>query len=105
MRQPPGTINLGTQEESAISKDPQVTHESNLEEEDHRMPLDAASPATGPGPADMMAEIKAASGTGLPAKPSPSLKRVLQDISASLEDLQAVVREAESPRRERPGGG
>ena len=36
MRQPPGTINLGTQEESAISKDPQVTHASNLEEEDPR---------------------------------------------------------------------
>ena len=61
--QAPGTINLETQEESAISKDPQVTHESNLEEEDPRMSLDAASPATGPGPADMMAESKAAAGT------------------------------------------
>ena len=39
----------------------------------------------------MMAESKAAAGTGLPTKPRPSLKRVLQDISASLEDLQAVV--------------
>ena len=91
IRQPPGTINLGTQEESAISKDPQVTHESKLEEEDHRMPLDASSPATGPGSPDMTAEMKAASGTGLSPKPSSSLKRVLQDISASLEDLQAVV--------------
>ena len=53
------------------------------------------SPATGPGSPDLTAEIKAASGTGLSPKPSPSLKRVLQDISASLEDLQAVVKEAD----------
>ena len=59
------------------------------------MSLDAVSPATGPGPADMMAESKAAAGTGLPTKPRPSLNRVLQDISASLGDLQAAVREAE----------
>ena len=95
IRQPPGTINLGTQEESAIYKDPPVTHKSNLEEEDPRLSLDASLPATGPGPADMMAESKTASGTGLPTKPRPSLNRVLQDISASLEDLQAAVREAE----------
>ena len=95
MHQAPGTINLETQEESAISKDPQVTRESNREEEDPRMSPDAATPATGSGPADMMAEIKAAAGTGLPVKPRPSLKRVLQDISASLGDLQAAVREAE----------
>ena len=95
IRQPPGTINLGTQEESAISKDPQVTHESQLEAEDHRMLLDASSPATGQGSPEMLTEIKAASGTGLPLKPRPSLNRVLQDISASLEDLQTVVREAE----------
>ena len=67
----------------------------SLEDEDLRLSLDAASPATGPGPADMMAEIKAAAGTGLSMKPRPSLKRVLQDISASLEDLQAAVREAD----------
>jgi len=85
----------GNQEESAISKDPQVPHESDLEEEDRRQPLGASSAATGSGSPDMMAEIKAASGTGLSLKPSPSLKRVLQDISASLEDLQAVVREAD----------
>jgi putative nucleotidyltransferase with HDIG domain/PAS domain S-box-containing protein len=59
------------------------------------MSLDGASPANGPGPADMMAEIKAAAGTGLPTKPRPSLNSVLQDISASLGDLQAAVREAE----------
>ena len=93
--QAPGTINLETQEESTISKDPQVTRESNREEEDPRMSLDAASPATGSGPADVMAESKAAAGTGLPTKPRPSLKRVLQDISASLGDLQTAVREAE----------
>jgi len=43
----------------------------------------------------MKEESKAASGTGPLLKSSPSLKRVLQDISASLEDLQAVVREAD----------
>jgi len=43
----------------------------------------------------MQDESKAASGTGPLLKSSPSLKRVLQDISASLEDLQAVVREAD----------
>jgi len=85
----------GTQEDSAISKDPQVTDESQLEAEDHRMTLDASSPATGQGSPEMLAEIKAASGTGLPTQPRPSLNRVLQDISASLEDLQTVVREAE----------
>ncbi|MBU4448504.1 MAG: HD domain-containing protein [Proteobacteria bacterium] len=95
MRQPPGTINLEIQEDSVITQDPQVTHESNLEDEDHRQSLDAASPATGPGPADMMAENKTAAGTGLPTQPRPSLNRVLQDISASLGDLQAAVREAE----------
>jgi len=95
MHQAPGTLNLETQEESAISKDPQVNRESNREEEDSRMSPDAATPATGSGPADMKAEIDAAAGSGLPAKPRPSLKRVLQDISASLGDLQAVVREAE----------
>ncbi|MBU4356669.1 MAG: hypothetical protein KJ822_15215, partial [Proteobacteria bacterium] len=84
MRQPPGTINLEIQEDSVITQDPQVTHESNLEDEDHRQSLDAASPATGPGPADMMAENKTAAGTGLPTQPRPSLNRVLQDISASL---------------------
>jgi putative nucleotidyltransferase with HDIG domain/PAS domain S-box-containing protein len=95
IRQPPGTKNLGTQEKSAIFKDPQVTHEANREEEDHRMMPDESSPATGPGSPDMTAEMKAASGTGLSLKPSPSLKSVLQDISASLEDLQAVVKEAD----------
>jgi putative nucleotidyltransferase with HDIG domain/PAS domain S-box-containing protein len=95
IRQPPGTNNLGAQEKSAISKDPPVTHETNREEEDHRMTPDAASPATGQGSPDLTAEVKAASENGLPLKPSPSLKRVLQDISASLEDLQAVVKEAD----------
>jgi len=95
IHQPPGTINLGTQEESAISKDPQVTHESKLAEEDLHLPLDAPSPGTGPGFPDLMAEIQETSETGLSLKQSPSLKRVLQDISASLEDLQTVVQEAD----------
>ena len=59
------------------------------------MSSDAVSATTGPNPADMMAERKAAAGTCLPTKPRPSLKRVLHDISASLGDLQAAVREAE----------
>ena len=44
----------------------------------------------------MTAAMQAASGTGLPLNPSLSLQRVLQDISASLEDLQTVVKEAGS---------
>jgi putative nucleotidyltransferase with HDIG domain/PAS domain S-box-containing protein len=95
MRQPPGTINLEIQEESVISQDQQVNHASEPEEAGLRLPLDAVSPATGPAPADMMTESKEAAGTGLPTKPRPSLNRVLQDISASLGDLQAAVREAE----------
>jgi putative nucleotidyltransferase with HDIG domain/PAS domain S-box-containing protein len=59
------------------------------------MSLDAVSPTTGPGPADVMAEGQSAAGTSLPTKPSPSINRVLQDISASLGDLQEAVREAE----------
>jgi PAS domain S-box-containing protein/putative nucleotidyltransferase with HDIG domain len=95
IRQPPGTMNLGTQEGSAISKDPQITRDFKVEDADHRQPDGAASPGTGLGPPDMMAEIKAASGTGLPTTPGPSLNRVLQEISDSLGDLQAAVREAE----------
>lgn len=83
-------------QEEVISQDPQVIHASNLEDEEHRKLHEAASAATGPGSADLMPEIKAAAGTGLPREPRPSLKRVLQDISASLGDLQAAVREAES---------
>jgi PAS domain S-box-containing protein/putative nucleotidyltransferase with HDIG domain len=95
IRQPPGTICLGKQEISAISKDPQVTHDPNREKEGHRITFDASSPATVPGSPDMTAEIKPPSGTGPSLQPSPSLKSVLQDISASLEDLQAVVKEAD----------
>lgn len=83
------------QEESAISKDPRVTHASDFEEEGCRRPLEASASTTGSGSPDMMAEIKAASETGLPTKSRPSLNRVLQDISASLGDLQAAVREAD----------
>jgi PAS domain S-box-containing protein/putative nucleotidyltransferase with HDIG domain len=59
------------------------------------MPLDAGSVATSPNSADMMAENKPGAETGLPTKPRPPLNKVLQDISASLGDLQAAVREAE----------
>ena len=61
----------------------------------------AASPATATGSPDMTAEIKAASGTGLPLKPGPSLKSVLQDISASLEDLQAGGKRGSISKSER----
>lgn len=59
------------------------------------MPLEAPSPAEGPGSPDMTPEIKGPAGSGQSLKSSPLLKRVLQDISASLEDLQDVVREAD----------
>jgi PAS domain S-box-containing protein/putative nucleotidyltransferase with HDIG domain len=86
---------LEIQEESAISKDPQPPQEPGLEEEDRRKPRDAASAATGLGPPAVMAETGVTPGTGLSSKSGPSLQRVLEDISASLEDLQAVVREAD----------
>jgi putative nucleotidyltransferase with HDIG domain/PAS domain S-box-containing protein len=95
IRQPPGTINLGMQEKSAISKDPQDTQEPGREEATHRIALEASSPATNPESPAPTGERQGASGTGLSLKPGPSLKRVLQDISASLEDLQAVVKEAD----------
>ena len=95
MRNPPETINLEIHEESVISQDRQVTHASNREDKDHRQSLEPASPATGPGPTDMTAEMKAAAGADLPTKPRATLTRVLQDISASLGDLQATLREAE----------
>ena len=76
-----------------------------LAEEDLHLPLDAPSAATGPGSPDLIAEIRGASGTGLPLKQSPSLKRVLHDISASLEDLQAVVQEADLQGEKERGGG
>ena len=95
MRQPPGTINLENQDESASSQDPQVTHAPKLEEAGFRLPLDTASPVTGPGPPDMMAQIKAAAGTGLSLKPNPAGNSVLPNIPASLKDLETVGREAD----------
>ena len=94
-RQAPGTVTLVTQEDSAISNDPQQTHEYRLAEEDLHLPLDASSAGTGPGSPDMTAKMPGASGTGLALRQSSSLKKVLHDISASLEDLQAVVQEAD----------
>jgi PAS domain S-box-containing protein/putative nucleotidyltransferase with HDIG domain len=96
VRQAPEALTLGTQEELAIFKDPQETQEPGLAEEDLHLPLDAPAAATAPGSPDMIAETRSEPGTGLPPRQSPSLKRVLQDISASLEDLQAVVQEADS---------
>jgi PAS domain S-box-containing protein/putative nucleotidyltransferase with HDIG domain len=87
-------MTLVTQEESAISKDAPQIHESRLAREDLHLPLDAPSAETGPGSPDGR-ENPRESGTGLPMKQSSSLKKVLHDISASLEDLQAVVQKAD----------
>jgi putative nucleotidyltransferase with HDIG domain/PAS domain S-box-containing protein len=95
MRQPTRSINLEIQEESVISQDQPVKHASNREGTDQRQSLDVASPATGPGLADMSPENEMAARTGMPTPPRPSINQVLQDISASLGDLQAVVRQAE----------
>ncbi len=95
MRPAPGTINLETQEESAISQDPQVTHASKPEEANRRLPLDVALPETGPGHPDLMAKIKAAAGTGLSRQPNSTGQIVLPDIPASLEDLEAMGRETD----------
>jgi PAS domain S-box-containing protein/putative nucleotidyltransferase with HDIG domain len=43
----------------------------------------------------MISESQAASGPGLSPKSRPLLERVMQDISASLQELQAIVREAD----------
>jgi PAS domain S-box-containing protein/putative nucleotidyltransferase with HDIG domain len=94
-RRPLGSKNLGAQERSAISQDADETRVPNREEEDSREPFDAPSPAAGPGSPVMTAESKAASEHGLSQQSGPLLKRVLQDISASLEDLQDAVREAD----------
>jgi PAS domain S-box-containing protein/putative nucleotidyltransferase with HDIG domain len=95
VRRAPGTITLVTQEGSAISKDPQQTHEAMQAEPDPQKPVDEPSPVTGPASPDMTAQIPVGSDTSLPLKQSPSLKRVLHDISASLENLQAAVQEAD----------
>jgi putative nucleotidyltransferase with HDIG domain/PAS domain S-box-containing protein len=95
MHQPPGSKDLEYQEELDSSQDRQVTLKSNREEEEPRQSFDAASPATSRCTTNLMAEIKTAAGTDLLTKPRPSINRVLQNIAASLGDLQAAVREAE----------
>src|SRR5512139_4028776 len=96
IHQASGTINLGTQEESPGSPGRQASREFNREKEGPRITSVTASPSTGLGSADLMAESNPPAENGLPIKARPSLKRVLEDISASLGDLQAAVREAES---------
>lgn len=95
MHPPPGITDLETQEKSGSSPDQPGTPASQPEGEGLRLPLDAPSPATAPDSPDLTAEITAAPGTCPPSKPKPSLNQVLQDISASLGDLQTAVREAE----------
>jgi PAS domain S-box-containing protein/putative nucleotidyltransferase with HDIG domain len=102
MRPPPWTINLEIRDESAISQDPQVTHASKPEEAGLRLPLGGASPATAPGSADIMAEMKAAAGTGLSPKPDPAGKIVLPEIPNSLEDLETVGREIDLQGKKEP---
>jgi PAS domain S-box-containing protein/putative nucleotidyltransferase with HDIG domain len=79
-------------EESAISKDPQRPGEPEQDAADRRTSLGASSSANPGGPPEPEDGRRTPPETG---KPGPSLKKVLQDISTSLEDLQAVVREAD----------
>jgi len=102
MRQPPGTINLGPQGESAISQNPPVTRASKPDETGLRLPLDAGPPAVIPGPPDLTAAIKAAAGTGLPLKPDLAGKGVSPDIPASRENFAAAGREADIPGKQDP---
>jgi PAS domain S-box-containing protein/putative nucleotidyltransferase with HDIG domain len=95
MRQPVGASNRETQEEAAISQDPPPSRASKPEEEDKRQPLGASSGATTPGASPTTGEPEAAAGEGGAAPPGPSLQRVLDGISASLDELQAVVREVD----------
>jgi PAS domain S-box-containing protein/putative nucleotidyltransferase with HDIG domain len=95
MGQPTGTSNLATQEGAAISQDQPPSRYSDREEEDNRKPHGAPPSATGSGSSAMTTEKEAALGAGLSPNASSSLKRVLEDIAASLDDLQSVVRESD----------
>jgi putative nucleotidyltransferase with HDIG domain/PAS domain S-box-containing protein len=59
------------------------------------MSFDAPPPSEGPESPARIPEIKEASGADLSPKSRPHLERVMQDISASLQDLKAIVREAD----------
>jgi PAS domain S-box-containing protein/putative nucleotidyltransferase with HDIG domain len=83
------------QENKAISKDPQISPEPNREEADQNPGREASSPVAGTEASAQATESQGPAHAGLLVQPSASLKRVLQDISASLEDLQTVVREAD----------
>ena len=69
------------------------------------MPVNAASPSTGQESPAVIQEIKADSGAVLAPQSNPPLAKVMQDISASLQDLQAIVREADlqAEKNEAPG--
>jgi PAS domain S-box-containing protein/putative nucleotidyltransferase with HDIG domain len=110
MRLPPGIINLETQDKSATSQDPQAAHASKPEGAGLRLPLDVATPATGSGPPDLMAKIKAAARTGLSLQPNHADKIVLPVDPASPEDLETAGREADlngkqDPAPAEPGSG
>jgi putative nucleotidyltransferase with HDIG domain/PAS domain S-box-containing protein len=71
------------------------------------MPVDAPPPSEGPGSSARIPEIKEASGVDLSSKPRPQIGRVMQNISTALQELKAIVREADlqaeaaQPRAER----
>jgi putative nucleotidyltransferase with HDIG domain/PAS domain S-box-containing protein len=93
-RQPPGTINVPPPEESAIPEDTAINRESTLNENEDRRPLD--DPSLSPDPESFAGpEIEAGSEAGLSTRSRPLLEKVMHDISASLQELQAVVRETD----------
>jgi PAS domain S-box-containing protein/putative nucleotidyltransferase with HDIG domain len=94
MLQPTGASNLPAQEGVAISQDQPPNFNPDPEEDIRKSP-DASASSTGQEPSDTTAEKEAGSGTFLSPTPAPSLKKVLEGISASLDELQAVVKEAD----------
>jgi len=59
------------------------------------MPVDAPPLSEGPGSSARIPEIKEASGVDLSSKSRPHIERVMQDISTALQELKAIVREAD----------
>jgi putative nucleotidyltransferase with HDIG domain/PAS domain S-box-containing protein len=86
--------NQETREELVIPEDAHSTHGVNLEKEKDSMSFDAPSTSTNADAPTLMPETKAAAGAGLLPQASPLLNKAMQDISQSLQDLQAAVREA-----------
>jgi putative nucleotidyltransferase with HDIG domain/PAS domain S-box-containing protein len=66
-----------------------------VKEEEIRMSFDAPPPSEGPESPAGIPEIKEASGVDLSSKSRPQIERVMQDISTALQELKAIVREAD----------